>query len=126
MSKVELTDPSQMKMFQAFENLTLHQFWKKVKASVKPKGEKEELAEFNALYKSFNMGLGKVLDKFDKAFPDQSAMNSQVGALNKIFNEYRKKIEKSDFNKSMILDGAMDKLEAEVTRRMVWVKKYVK
>lgn len=121
-------DPETQKMCEVFGKVTMHQFWKKVKAALKNSGDKEEQAAFKTLYKQFNLDLGKWLDKFDDAFPDEKEMKKYVPKLEGIFKEYRKLAEESEINGAagMALEGAIDKLETEMKRRMVWVKKNVK
>jgi hypothetical protein len=121
-------DPANQKMFESFKKVTMHQFWKKVKSGIRAAGDAEEKAEFNKLYKSFDMGLGKILDKFDKCFPDPAEMKKYAGQLDKIFSDYDKKIDKVDLNTKsrMGLSGCLAKLDTETKRRLAWAKKYVK
>jgi len=121
-------DPAAQKMFDVFKKMSMHQFWKKIKAGIKAAGDKDEKEEFNKLYKSFNMGLGKILDKFDDAFPDPADVKKIAAQLEKIFNDYDKKIDNSDVDRkaAMGLSGAIAKLDTEAKRRVAWTKKYVK
>lgn len=125
---IHLDDPSAQKMLDAFKKMSMHQFWKKVKAGIKALGTAEEKAAFNKLYKSFDMGLGKILDKFDNCFPDPAEMKKYASQLDKIFSDYEKKVDNSDVDTKarMGLSGCIGKLDAEVKRRLVWAKKYVK
>ncbi len=74
------------------------------------------------------MNLGKILDKFDKAFPEESEMKKHTSQLDTIFKSYEKKIDDAEVDQksAMLLAGTVDKLDAEVKRRMAWVKKYIK
>ncbi len=121
-------DPANQKMYDAFKKMTMRQFWKKIKGAVKASGDAEEKADFIKLYKSFDMGLGKILDKFDKAFPEEAKMKKHVSELEAIYKNYEKKVDDSEVNQNarMGLSGAIEKLQVETKRRMAWVKKAVK
>ena len=121
-------DPKDQKMHDAFKKLTMHQFWKKVKGGAKATGDADEKAEFNKLYKTFNMGLGKILDKYDKAFPEIAEMKKHSGLLKTIIAKYTKQTDESDIPQKtrMALSGTLDILMNEVKRRNAWVKKCIK
>lgn len=121
-------DPETQKMCQIFAKESMHDFWKKTKSRLKNAGSKEQQAEFKALYKQFNLNLGKVLDKFDEAFPNEKEMKKYVPKLESIFKEYLKLTEESpiDGQAGGTLEAVIELLEKETKRRMAWVKKNVK
>ncbi|HEX4000392.1 MAG TPA: hypothetical protein VHX65_17710 [Pirellulales bacterium] len=131
MPKVEINldeDPANQKIFIAFKKVSMHQFWKKAKGSIKVSGDADDKKDANQLIKQFNLGLGKVLDKFDNCFPDPAQMKKYSGELEKIFRNYEKKVDESEIggNFKRSLDIAIELLEKEMNRRLAWAKKYIK
>src|SRR5580704_10510636 len=111
-------DPANQKMLDAFKQVTMHQFWKKVKGNVKSSGDAEDKKDAGVLLKQFNLGLGKVLDKFDNAFPDPGPMKKYAAELEKIYRDYDKKVDAADLNANFkrSLNIAIELLEKETNR----------